>query len=86
VEHIAVIRQRHRRRSDGDGHECRRTTATVLPHGSTRLKRTNRADAACDINQGRHIAQPTVNELRANMVRVDADFSVTPFNSDNHRE
>ena len=24
-------------------------------------------------------AQPIVNELRANMVRVDADFSATPF-------
>ena len=24
-------------------------------------------------------AQPIVNELRANMVRVDSDFSATPF-------
>jgi hypothetical protein len=27
-----------------------------------------------------------VAELRANMVRVDADFNVTPFNSDTSRE
>jgi threonyl-tRNA synthetase len=26
-----------------------------------------------------HYAQPIVNELRANMVRVDSDFSATPF-------
>jgi hypothetical protein len=31
-------------------------------------------------------AQPIVTELRANMVRVDADFSATPFNSDKYRE
>ena len=30
-------------------------------------------------------AKPIVAELRANMVRVDADFSATPFNSDKSR-
>ena len=30
-------------------------------------------------------AQPIVAELRANMVRVDAEFSATPFNSDESR-
>ena len=30
-------------------------------------------------------AKPIVAELRANMVRVDADFSATPFNSDESR-
>jgi hypothetical protein len=30
-------------------------------------------------------AKPVVAELRANMVRVDSDFSATPFNSDKSR-
>jgi hypothetical protein len=30
-------------------------------------------------------AKPIVAELRANMVRVDSDFSATPFNSDKSR-
>jgi threonyl-tRNA synthetase len=30
-------------------------------------------------------AKPILAELRANMVRVDADFSATPFNSDESR-
>ena len=30
-------------------------------------------------------ATPIVAELRANMVRVDADYSATPFNSDKSR-
>ena len=30
-------------------------------------------------------AKPIVAELRANMVRVDADYSATPFNSDKSR-
>ena len=30
-------------------------------------------------------AKPIVAELRANMVRMDSDFSATPFNSDKSR-